>query len=139
VAGANSGIWTDIYVQNAEAIADEVEAAAARLGEVAAMLRAREPGALRDWNERARDDRRRLLESELAGGAVHELRVSVPNRPGIVAALALALGRGGVNIVDMALAPAPDMTSGAITFWVAGEDAAERAGALIAEELGDDA
>jgi prephenate dehydrogenase len=139
VAGANSGIWTDIYVQNAEAIADEVDAAAERLTKVAELLRARDAEALRDWNEGAREDRRRLLESELAGGAVHELRVTVPNRPGIVAALALALGRGGVNIVDMALAPAPDMTSGAITFWVAGEDAAQRANALIAEELGEDA
>src|SRR4051794_7469858 len=98
------------------------------------MLRARDPDALRDWNDRARDDRRRLLESELAGGAVSELRVTVPNRPGIVAALALALGRGGVNIVDMALAPAPDNRSGAITFWVAGEAAADRAATLIAEQ-----
>ena len=134
VAGANSGIWTDIYVQNAEAIADEVEAAAAALSEIAATLRARDADGIRRWNERARDDRRRLLESELAGGAVHELRVTVPNRPGIVAALALALGRGGVNIVDMALAPAPDNRSGAITFWVAGDGAAERAAALIAEQ-----
>jgi prephenate dehydrogenase len=142
VAGANSGIWTDIYVQNAEAIADEVEAAAARLGEVAEMLRGRDAEALRGWNERARDDRRRLLESELAGASVHELRVTVPNRPGVVATLALALGRGGVNIVDMALAPAPDNRSGAITFWVAGTGAAERAARLIEAEgfpVGEDA
>jgi prephenate dehydrogenase len=142
VAGANSAIWTDIYVQNAAAIADEVEAAAARLTDVARMLRERDAGALQGWNDSARDDRRRLLESELAGGAVHELRVTVPNRPGIVAALALALGRGGVNIVDMALAPAPDNQSGAITFWVAGDGAAERAAGLIAAQgypVGDEA
>jgi prephenate dehydrogenase len=142
VAGANSGIWTDIYVQNAEAIADEVDAAAERLADVARMLRARDAGALRDWNEGARGDRRRLLESELAGGAVHELRVTVPNRPGILAALALALGRGGVNIADMALAPAADNRSGAITFWVSGDGAADRAAALIAEQgypVGEDA
>jgi prephenate dehydrogenase len=142
VAGANSAIWTDIYVQNAEAIADEVDAAAARLADVARMLRERDAGALQGWNDSARDDRRRLLESELAGGAVHELRVTVPNRPGIVAALALALGRGGVNIVDMALAPAPDNQSGAITFWVAGDGAAERAAGLIAAQgypVGDEA
>ncbi len=142
VAGANSGIWTDIYVQNAEAIADEVEATAARLGEVAALLRARDAEALRDWQNHARDDRRRLLESELAGGAVHELRVTVPNRPGIVAALALALGRGGVNIADMTLAPAADNRSGAITFLVAGDRAADRARELIAEQgypVGEDA
>jgi prephenate dehydrogenase len=134
VAGANSLIWTDIYVQNAEAIADEVEATAVRLGEVARMLRDRDGAALRSWNESARDDRRRLLEAELAGEAVHELRVTVPNRPGIVAALAVALGRGGVNIDDMALAPAPDNRSGAVTFWVSGAAAADRARKLIEEQ-----
>ena len=98
---------------------------------MAAALRAGDPGALTEWNEGAREDRRRLLEADLAGGKVHELQVPVPNRPGIVAQLALALGRAGVNIVDMALAPAPDMRSGAITFWIAGDEAAERAAQVI--------
>ena len=35
---------------------------------------------------------------------------SVPNRPGVVAEVALALGRAGVNILDMALYPASDMS-----------------------------
>ena len=92
-------------------------------------------GAVRSWNDGARDDRQRLLEADLAGGPVHELSVSVPNRPGIVAQVALALGRGGVNIADMALAPAPDNRSGAITLWVTGENAGARAAELV-EELG---
>ena len=40
-----------------------------------------------------------------------------------------------MNILDMALAPAPDMRSGAVTFWIAGDEAAARAKDLI-EELG---
>ena len=135
VAGANSAIWTDIYLSNAEAVAQEVEALSEGLADVARVLRARDADALRDWNEGAADDRRRLLEADLAGGPVHELQVSVPNRPGLVAQVALALGRGGVNIADMALAPAPDNRSGAITFWVAGEGAGDRAAELI-EALG---
>jgi prephenate dehydrogenase len=47
--------------------------------------------------------------------------------------VALALGKASVNIVDMALAPAPDMRSGAMTLWVAGDEPAERARRLIAE------
>ena len=50
--------------------------------------------------------RRELIETEIAGGPLHELRVLVPNRPGIVAEVALELGRAGVNIEDMALYPA---------------------------------
>ncbi len=129
VAGANPAIWTDIYTSNADAIADELEAMSAGLAEVAGMLR--DPEALAGWNARAAEDRRNLLEADLAGGPVHELQVSVPNRPGIVAQVALALGRGGVNIADMALAPAPDNRSGAITLWVVGEGAGGRATELI--------
>ena len=78
------------------------------------------------WNDAARDDRRRLLEADLAGGEVVELRVSVPNRPGVVAEVALALGRASVNIVDMALYPAADNTTGSIALWIAGDDDAAR-------------
>jgi prephenate dehydrogenase len=131
VAGANSAIWTDIYVANREAIASEVDTVVERLREAAALLRAGDADAITAWNERAGDARRRLLEADLAGGVVHELRTTVPNRPGIVAEVALALGKAGVNIVDMALAPAPDMRSGAITLWIAGDAEADRARELI--------
>ncbi len=50
-----------------------------------------------------------------------------------MAALALALGEAGVNIEDMALYPAPDMTSGAVSIWVAGAEQAERGAALVRE------
>ncbi len=57
---------------------------------------------------------------------MRELRVSVPNRPGVVAEVALALGRAGVNIVDMALYPAADMTRRAsVALWVAGDGEAD--------------
>jgi prephenate dehydrogenase len=135
VAGASSAIWTDIYLANREAIAAEIGAAAERLREVAATLRAADADAVTAWNEHAADCRRRLLEADLAGGSVHELRMTVPNRPGIVAEVALALGKAGVNIVDMALAPAPDMRSGAITLWIAGDEPAARARSLI-DDLG---
>ena len=134
VAGANSDIWTGIYLTNRDAVAAEVDGVVARLQEVAQALRAADAGAIRAWNDSAREDRRRLLGAGLEAGAATELRLSVPNRPGIVAQVALALGRGGVNIADMALAPAPDMRSGSMTLWVAGADA-ERAIQLI-EQLG---
>jgi hypothetical protein len=64
---------------------------------------------------------------------LRELRIVVANRPGTIAELALALGEAGVNIEDMALHPAPDMTSGAVSLWVAGPEQAERAAALVRE------
>jgi prephenate dehydrogenase len=131
VAGANPTLWRDIFLSNREAIGTELEAYIGELQRVLEHLRSADPEALERWIEEARADRQRLLELELAGGPVSELRVTVPNKPGIVAQVALALGEAGVNIVDMALYPAPDMKSGAIALWVAGADGAKRAVELI--------
>jgi prephenate dehydrogenase len=135
VAGANTAIWRDIYLANADALVDAIDDTVRRLGEVRAALAARDAHAVAAWNEGAREERRRLLEADLAGGDVHELRVAVPNRPGVVAEVALALGRAGVNILDMALYPAADLSSGTIALWVAGERRAGEAEALV-EALG---
>jgi prephenate dehydrogenase len=58
----------------------------------------------------------------------------VPNRPGVIAEIALTLGREGINISDMALTPSPDNTRGEIALWV-GEGEAARAQDLL-EGLG---
>ena len=132
VAGANSGIWTDIYLANRDALSASIDDAVARLCELRDTLRAADAGAVTTWNEAARTDRDALLGAGLAGGAVHELRVSVPNRPGVIADIALALGGAGVNIVDMALSPSPDNSQGEIALWVRGEQQSDRAHGLIA-------
>ncbi|HEX6753302.1 MAG TPA: prephenate dehydrogenase/arogenate dehydrogenase family protein [Solirubrobacterales bacterium] len=131
VAGANPAIWGDIFASNREAVAEAVDAVAARLRDAAELIRGGEREAVAEWHSAAAVDRRRLLETELSGGELRELRVVVANRPGTIAELALALGEAGVNIEDMALYPAPDMTSGAVTLWVAGDAQATRAAELV--------
>lgn len=128
VAGANTAMWGDIYRSNRAAIVEEIRGFRRELDEVERRL---EAGEVEDWNDRAREDRRALLEAGAAEGPVHELRLTVPNRPGIVAQVALELGRAGVNILDMALAPASDMKTGAMSLWIAGDAPAERASELI--------
>ncbi|MGZ5325432.1 MAG: prephenate dehydrogenase/arogenate dehydrogenase family protein [Solirubrobacterales bacterium] len=137
VAGANPGIWGDIFTSNREAVAAEIDAVVERLQEASELLRKGDPDAVAEWHRGAGERRDELLDAELAGGPLRELRIRVPNRPGIVAELALALGEAGVNIEDMALYPAADMRSGAITIWVAGEEGAERAADRV-RELGHD-
>jgi prephenate dehydrogenase len=130
VAGANTAMWADIYRANQGAIVEEIRAFRRALEAVEERLSG---GDVAGWNDRAREDRRTLLEAGMAGGRVHQLRLTVPNRPGIVAQVALALGKAGVNIVDMALAPAADMRSGAMTLWIAGDGQAAQAAELIGE------
>ena len=131
VAGANSAIWTDIYLSNREALIASVDDALHRLQEVRAALADADREGIERWNESARAHRRALLDAGLAGGEVRELRASVPNRPGVIADIALALGREGVNIVDLALSPSQDNTRGVVALWVRGDDSAQRALELI--------
>lgn len=133
VAGSNPAIWADIFASNREAVADSVASVARRLERAAALIREGDREAVSAWHAAAGEDRRRLLEADLEAGPMRELRIVVANRPGTIAALALALGDAGVNIEDMALHPTPDMSSGAVSLWVAGEEQAERAAALIRE------
>jgi prephenate dehydrogenase len=133
VAGSNPGIWADIFATNNEAIADSVEAVARRLSAAAVLIRSGDRKAIEAWHTQAGADRRRLLEAERPDGPLFELRVIVPNQPGTMARLALALGEAGVNIEDMALHPASDMSSGAVSLWLAGEEQAERGAALVRE------
>ena len=131
VAGAPSAIWTDIYLSNRDALTGELDATIERLRSIRAALADGDSVAIERWNDAAAEDRKRLLESQLAGGAVFELRVSVPNRPGVVAELALELGRAGVNITDMALYPAGDMSEGVVALWITGAQPADKAEELV--------
>jgi prephenate dehydrogenase len=132
VAGASSAVWTDIYLSNRDALAAGIEDTIERLQVVREALDAADATSITDWNDAAAGDRRRLLEAQLAGGPLFELRASVPNQPGVVAQLALELGRAGVNITDMALYPAQDMSEGVIALWIAGEEQARRTEELVA-------
>ena len=131
VAGANPGIWGDIFATNSEAVAGEIDAVVGRLTKAAELIRGGDGDGVAAWHREAGEARRRLLESELVGGDLRELRIGVENRPGTVAEIALELGRARVNIEDMALYPAPDMRTGAISVWVAGAEEAERAAEVV--------
>lgn len=133
VAGANLAIWGDIYAGNAEAVAEAAEEAAGRLHQAAALLRAGDREAVAGWHQAAAADRRRILEAEGVSGPLIELHARVENRPGALAELALALGRARLNIEDMALAPASDMSTGQVSLWIAGEEQAAAALDLIRE------
>jgi prephenate dehydrogenase len=131
VAGAHPALWTDIYLANRDALIAALDDVTERLAATRAALAAGDRERLAAFQAQAAGEREALLEAGLVGGPVHELRTVVPNRPGVVADIALTLGRAGINISDMALSPSPDGTRGEIALWVATPDAA-RAAELVA-------
>ncbi len=66
VAGANTAVWTDIYLANGPALIAAVDEVMDRLTEAKGLLEAKDPQALELWNERARAARQALLEDEPA-------------------------------------------------------------------------
>ena len=132
VAGANPSLWPDIYLSNRDALLHAIDGTVARLQEARDALAAGDRAALVAWQAAAAGEREALLEAGLTGGAAHELRAVVPNRPGVIADIALTLGREGINISDMALTPSPDFTRGEIALWV-GEESAARAEELLVQ------
>jgi prephenate dehydrogenase len=124
VAGANPALWPDIYLSNRDALLHALDDTLARLHAARDALAAGDRDTLATWQAQAAGDREALLEAGLVGGAVHELRAVVPNRPGVIADIALTLGREGINISDMALTPSRDFTRGEIALWVAQGEAA---------------
>jgi prephenate dehydrogenase len=131
VAGSNPELWAQIYTANRVALGSQIDDLVRRLGEVRGLLGAGSDD-LRGWQETAARQRRALLDvGPAGGGAVREIRAAVPNKPGVVAQIALALGRAGINISDMSLAPEPDNHTGVIGLWVGAGDA-DRAIGLIA-------
>jgi prephenate dehydrogenase len=130
VAGANPALWAQIYRSNKGALGAQIDDLVARLREVRSLLDA--DADLAGWQAQAAGQRGALLEVGLIGGAAREIRASVPNRPGVVAQLALALARAGINITDMSLAPEADNRTGVVGLWVREADA-PRAIEIVAE------
>jgi prephenate dehydrogenase len=64
VAGANTAVWTDIYLANGPALIVAIDEVIDRLTEAKGLLAAKDPKALEGWNERARAARQALLEGE---------------------------------------------------------------------------
>ncbi len=132
VAGSNPAIWGEIFATNHEAVVAAIDQSIAGLQQAREVIASADPARIARWQAGVGEDRAALSATESEAGATHELRVLVPNQPGVLAELALALGRAGVNITDMSLDPAPDMSSGAISIWVAGQEEADKAEECIA-------
>ena len=68
VAGANTAIWTDIYLANSDALIEAIDEAVRRLQEVRAALAQADARELAAWNERARIARQVLLDEGRGSG-----------------------------------------------------------------------
>ena len=132
VAGANPRIWVDIFVENAAPLRESLAEHRRRIEQLESALAAGDAGFLARWIGEAAGNRRRMLEQAFADpGELHQLRVHVPDRPGVLAAITQALGAERINIEDFELHHVSPERGGTLTLLVTGQGEAERAAALL--------
>ncbi len=132
VAGANPCIWMDIFLENSEAIRESLTEHRRRIEQLEAALEAGDGGFLARWIGEAADNRRRMLEGAFPDpGDLHQLRVHVPDRPGVLAGITQALGAQRINIEDFELHHVSPERGGTLTLLVTGEREAERAASVL--------
>jgi prephenate dehydrogenase len=132
IAGANPRIWVDILLDNAAAVREALGEHRRRIEQVEAALEAGDAGFLARWIGEAAGNRRRMLTSAYADpGALHRVRVHIPDRPGVLAAITQALGAERINIADFELHHDSPERGGTLMLLVTGEDEAARAAELL--------
>jgi prephenate dehydrogenase len=132
VAGANPRIWVDIFLENAEALRGALDEHRRRVEQLEAALEARDAGFIARWIGEASANRRRMLEQAFPDpGDLHQLRVHVPDRPGVLAGITQALGAQRINIEDFELHHVSPERGGTLTLLVTGEGEAQRAAELL--------
>ena len=69
----------------------------------------------------------------LAAEKLFRIMVKIPDRPGVLQQITVAMGDAGINIEDMALHHMSAELGGTLTVYVLGADVCERAVALLSE------
>jgi prephenate dehydrogenase len=132
VAGANPRIWVDIFLENAGPLRESLAEHRRRIEQLEGALRSRDAGFLGRWIGEASGNRRRMLGDAYPDAvALHQLRVHVPDRPGVLAGITQALGAERINIEDFELHHVSPDRGGTLTVLIGGEEQAQRAASLL--------
>lgn len=127
IAAGHPGIWPDICVENREAIVAALDQYLAALEDMRSAVVDGDRERLLLLLERARDARSNLPIAGATEGPFVELRVPVPDRPGVLAEVTTLAGQLGVNIVDLEIAHSAEGSGGVLVMVVpqGGADALE--------------
>jgi prephenate dehydrogenase len=127
VAASNPDLWSEICAENREAIVAVLDEYRDRLETLRASLAKADDEQLRDELAAARAARRDLPRKTVPEGALVELLLAIPDRPGVLAEVTTTVGRAGVNIEDLAIEHAPEGGQGRLRLVLAGDEAAAAA------------
>jgi prephenate dehydrogenase len=133
VAAGHPGIWPDICTENRDAIVAALDELLARLAGVRDTVAGADRGALLSMLEAARHARVNLpSRAAIRTEDMAEVRVPVPDRPGVLAEVTTLAGELGVNIADVEIAHSPEGDRGVLLLVIDVKDADLLRGAFLA-------
>jgi prephenate dehydrogenase len=118
VAAGHSGIWLDVCAENRDAIVDGLDRLVASLCAMRDVVAAGERDVLRATLDRARDARVNLPGRVDRPEDLVEVRVPVPDRPGVLAEVTTLLAELDVNIETFDIAHSPEGARGVLVLVV---------------------
>ncbi|MDQ3978005.1 MAG: prephenate dehydrogenase [Actinomycetota bacterium] len=132
VAAGHPGIWPDICSQNREAIVKTLDQLTTALATMRDLVVLGDRNGLLQALERARSARASLPVRGHRPEELAEVRVRVPDRPGVLAEVTTLLGELGVNILDIEIAHSTEGPQGVLLMIVDAEAVGLVRGALFA-------
>jgi prephenate dehydrogenase len=123
IAAGHPGIWPDILGANRDAVLAALDAYLAALQSARDLVAGDDRDGLLSLLQRARRARRNLPVGATVATDLVELRVPVPDRPGVLAEVTTLAGRLGVNVADVEIAHSMEGRAGVVVLVVAADGA----------------
>jgi prephenate dehydrogenase len=139
VAGSNPRVWNDIFMENRRWLAEALREHRLSIERIEQALESGDEDFLSQMILEAAANRNRMLEAEhLAPAELFVVKVPVPDEPGILSRVTVALGNAGINIDDLAFHRISVEQGGVLSLVVSGSETSGSAVAIL-KELGYDA
>lgn len=119
IAAGHPGIWPDILTSNRDAVLQALDSYLHSLGEVRTLVASGDREGLLDLLKRARIARRNLPVGTPPVEELVELRIPVPDRPGVIAEITTLARELQVNIFDFEIAHSGEGDAGVIVLVAA--------------------
>ena len=122
IAAGEASIWPDVCAENRSGILDVLDRLLAALSSVRQVVAGGDRSALLEMLERARHARVNLPARAPSPDDVLELRVPVPDRPGVLAEVTTLAGTMGINISDIDMAHSVEGGGGVLVLLLPARD-----------------
>ena len=130
ISAGDPSIWPDILFENSEAVLAGLKGIQARLGRLTTILEDRDRDGLLRNLANAADARRHMPGRTAESSNLTEVRIPVPDRPGVLAEVTTLASNLQINIFDIEIAHSVEGSPGVLLLSLEASDASSMANAL---------